>query len=380
MAAYVKRTQRRMGDVNKPLIIVYDALLSDSKIPVRGSKDGVQTMPAIITHDTFGQDAYARHFSSIGGTKDEAEAFLLGNQGPDPLFYSIANPLLSSVHRLGNIMHKEKPNEILVAFKQAIDALDEADRSVGRAYALGFLGHYVLDSTMHPLVYFHEFQLCDAGEPGLSRADGNEVHAVIESEYDEMVLTVKRGETVATFNPAVNILKGSDRMLRIVSLLYANMAFSVFGKIIPRNAFGDSVRCFRLVQHLFHSGSGVKREAIARIEELVRPYSFYRAMSHRADPGGNVRVRQPRARRLGEPLHAREIGRQLLGPLREGAAAFRRGELAVRRRRLQRGDGARHHARPQLLRRARRGEAARGGVRARVRQSAFSKNRGLIIS
>ena len=60
------------------------------------------------------------------------------------------------------------------------------------------------------------------------------------------------------------------------------MAFSVFGKIIPRNAFGDSVRCFRLVQHLFHSGSGVKREAIARIEELVRPYSFYRAMSHRA--------------------------------------------------------------------------------------------------
>ena len=177
MAAYVKRTQRRMGDVNKPLIIVYDALLSDSKIPVRGSKDGVQTMPAIITHDTFGQDAYARHFSSIGGTKDEAEAFLLGNQGPDPLFYSIANPLLSSVHRLGNIMHKEKPNEILVAFKQAIDALDEADRSVGRAYALGFLGHYVLDSTMHPLVYFHEFQLCDAGEPGLSRADGNEVHA-----------------------------------------------------------------------------------------------------------------------------------------------------------------------------------------------------------
>lgn len=65
----------------------------------------------------------------------------------------------------------------------------------GRAYALGFLGHYVLDSTMHPLVYFHEFQLCDAGEPGLSRADGNEVHAVIESEYDEMVLTVKRGET-----------------------------------------------------------------------------------------------------------------------------------------------------------------------------------------
>lgn len=131
------------------------------------------------------------------------------------------------------------------------------------------------------------------GEPGLSRADGSEVHAVIESEYDEMVLTVKRGETVATFNPAVNILKGSDRMLRIVSLLYANMAFSVFGKIIPRNAFGDSVRCFRLVQHLFHSGSGVKREAIGAHRGVGTPILVLPCDEPPRNPGGNVRVRQP---------------------------------------------------------------------------------------
>ena len=239
-------------------------------------------MPAIITHDTFGQDAYARQYSAIGATKDEVEAFLLGNQGPDPLFYSVANPLLSSVHRLGSLMHKEKPSEILAAFKQAIGALDDADTSIGRAYALGFLGHYVLDSTMHPLVYFNEYQLCDAGEPGLTRDDGNEVHAVIESEFDEMVLTAKRGETVATFNPAVNILKGSDHMLDAVSALYANVVFSVYGKVIPVGSFKGAVKCFRTVQHLFHSPNGVKREAIARVEELVRPYSFYRSMSHRA--------------------------------------------------------------------------------------------------
>lgn len=239
-------------------------------------------MPAIITHDAFGQDAYARQYAEIGSTKDEVEAFLLGNQGPDPLFYSVANPLLAPVHKLGSLMHHDKPTEVIAAFKQAVAALDEADRSIGRAYALGFLGHYVLDSTMHPLVYFHEYALCDAGEPGLSRKDGNEVHAVIESEYDEMVLTVKRGETVATFNPAANILKGSDHMLSIVSTMYANVVFSVYGKIVPVHAFGDAVKCFRLVQHLFHSTTGAKREAIARVEELVRPYSFYRAMSHRA--------------------------------------------------------------------------------------------------
>ena len=47
-------------------------------------------MPSIITHDTFGQDIYRDLFTSIGGSRDEAEAFLLGNQGPTPC--SIPSP------------------------------------------------------------------------------------------------------------------------------------------------------------------------------------------------------------------------------------------------------------------------------------------------
>ena len=58
-------------------------------------------MPALITHDFFGQDVYDRLFRDIGGTRDEAEAFLLGNQGPDPLFYAVADPRLREHNRLG---------------------------------------------------------------------------------------------------------------------------------------------------------------------------------------------------------------------------------------------------------------------------------------
>ena len=46
-------------------------------------------MPSLITHDFFGRDVYDRLFGTIGGSRDEAEAFLLGNQGPDPLFYAV---------------------------------------------------------------------------------------------------------------------------------------------------------------------------------------------------------------------------------------------------------------------------------------------------
>ena len=145
-------------------------------------------MPALITHDTFGRDVYDRRHSFIGGTRDEADAFLLGNQGPDPLFYSVLSPRLHAVHRLGNRMHNEKPSELLEAFKQSLFVLKEGERGIGRAYALGFLCHYLLDSTMHPFVFFQEYQACDAGEPGLDRSHGSEVHGVIESEFDELVL------------------------------------------------------------------------------------------------------------------------------------------------------------------------------------------------
>ncbi len=239
-------------------------------------------MPAIITHDTFGRETYDELHSLIGGSQDEVDAFLLGNQGPDPLFYSVTSRRLRSVHRLGSRMHCERPSELLVAFKQSLRLLDERDRRIGRAYALGFLCHYLLDSTMHPFVHWQEYEACDAGEPGLDRNDSHEVHAVIESELDELVLFVKRGETVATFNPSREILKADDHVLSVISKMYAYAAMTEFGLIIPEDAFEASVKRFRRIQALFHSRRGRKRDAIARAEELVRRYSFYRAMSPRA--------------------------------------------------------------------------------------------------
>lgn len=249
--------------------------------PARTS-DGDERMPAIITHDTFGQDAYDRLHTAIGTTKDEVEAFLLGNQGPDPMFYSIVDPMLTSVHHLGNDMHDRLPSELLFEFHRAADELHEADRPIGRAYAMGFLGHYMLDSSMHPLVYYWEHAICDAGVPGLTRADSGEVHAVIEREYDELVLTANRGETVETYNPSIEILRGSHRMLGIVSRMYTEVALRVYGLEIPINAFEESVLCFRMVQHLYYSPSGAKIEVLGSLEQLFRHYSIYRAMSHRA--------------------------------------------------------------------------------------------------
>ncbi|MEG0071891.1 MAG: peptidase [Raoultibacter sp.] len=238
-------------------------------------------MPAIMTHDFFGKDIYGELYTTIGGSRDESEAFLLGNQGPDPLFYSIISPRLKKFNRLGSTMHNEKPSELIFAMKQSLSVLDEDEAPIGRAYALGFLCHYTLDSAMHPLVFFNEYQACDAGVDDLSRTDGGEVHGVIESEFDEMVLFTKREETITTYAPSDNILHATDYVLSIISKMYAYLAVTVYGLFIPTNMFATAVKDFRVAQNVFYSPTGTKRNLIASLEERFRRYSFFRSMSHR---------------------------------------------------------------------------------------------------
>ena len=239
-------------------------------------------MPAIMTHDFFGKDAYSRLAHTIGSGQQQQFAFLLGNQGPDPLFYSVGNPTIKQFSKFGSTMHAIKTDELLVAFKEALMQLPDEERPLGRAYLLGFLCHYLLDSAVHPLVYANQYALCDAGVEGLTRKDGSEVHGVIESEFDEVLLYTRTGQTVATYAPEKEILRADDKTLNIIGKLYSYMAPRVFDVEMPADAFRKSVKCFRFIQGIFHSRSGRKRELIARIEELVRPYSFYRSMAHRA--------------------------------------------------------------------------------------------------
>ena len=239
-------------------------------------------MPAIITHDLFGEAVYEGDAYFIGIDPEQRFAFLLGNQGPDPLFYARANPSISEFALLGSIMHSRDTDKILMAFHDALDTLTPDEKPVGRAYLLGFLCHYLLDSTVHTLVYANQYALCDAGVEGLTRKNGNEIHAVIESEFDEVMLFKRTGKTVATFKPYKEILQANDETLTIIGKLYSYMAVMVFQRSMQIDVFRKSVKAFRLVQNVFYSRTGMKRSLLARVEELARPYSFYRSMSHRA--------------------------------------------------------------------------------------------------
>lgn len=173
-------------------------------------------MPAMLTHDQFGQDAYGMALEVTDlFTPDERDAFLLGNQGPDPLFYLLLLPPLDEFRVWGSRMHNERPSAVFCAMRQAVDGLPAEERKVGRAYLAGFTCHYLLDRAIHPLVYFWERGICQAGVSDLDSSDGNIVHAEIERDLDEMVLFAKRNQTIKSYRPYEQVLRGRDQMLAV---------------------------------------------------------------------------------------------------------------------------------------------------------------------
>ncbi|MFR5829022.1 MAG: zinc dependent phospholipase C family protein [Adlercreutzia equolifaciens] len=193
--------------------------------------------------------------------------------------------------------------------------LPAQERSVGRAYALGYVCHYLLDSTVHPLVISQVNALCAAGVEGLAAEDAHEVHAVIETELDELVLTAKRGETVATYHPATSVLRGRDSMLDTVGRLYATAIDDAFGLTMPKGMFKSAVRAERAAQRALYSPTGAKR-AVLSAGRLVPSHDRGQAWAaERAlPPSPTTTPLAPSSRGPNQP-------RQLLGSVRPGAQA-----------------------------------------------------------
>lgn len=242
-------------------------------------------MPAILTHHFFGQDALGAVASVLGFESfEEQDAFLLGNQGPDPLFYLVADPLLdASTHDLGEVMHHQRPTHLLLALRDALTNLSPSERHIGEAYAAGFLCHYLLDSTEHPFVFAWQYGLCDAGIDGLDRSDGGRVHAEIERDLDEAVLFAHKGVTIQEFLPWKECLRASNETLAVIDKLYSYVIRWVYGRSVPRHLYTHALMSLRCMQHLYWAPHSCKLDTITRLEHLFsnQRYSLYRAMSHR---------------------------------------------------------------------------------------------------
>lgn len=236
-------------------------------------------MPALITHRLFGEESIERLPEGIITTNDERTAFLLANQGPDPFFFRFRTPHIGACMELPRLMHRSRVSAQFGTFRSGVTHLLPADAGVGRAWTLGMLSHYVLDRNAHPFVYAQQWGIQEA-DPELTDA-GSQVHAVIESDLDVLMLQIKRGGSSVEAYPPVDELVTNARIDKVAGALTSFMAKRVYGMDIAANEYGGAVADMQLVYRLIEPAGSVRSDAIAKLEGLVKDYSLLQSLAHR---------------------------------------------------------------------------------------------------
>lgn len=236
-------------------------------------------MPAVITHHIFGEDIASELGDGMLGGEEELLAFLLANQGPDPLFarFSTTPGRARQCRQLAGQIQGGHVTRALLALRDGVNHLPPADEGVGRAFALGFLGHYALDRTAHPFVVAQQRALGSV-DADLARAEA-EVHALIESDLDTWILWERRRATVEE-RPAADNLMRTERIERVGGALLSQVALSVFGVPMGAGEYGRCVRDYELILRVIDPATSRRTRLLGSVERMVRGRSRIEANAH----------------------------------------------------------------------------------------------------
>ena len=236
-------------------------------------------MPALITHHLFGEESIDRLPQGVITSDEERIAFILGNQGPDPFFFHMLTPRISDCMSLAQVMHRSRMSRQFSCLRDGVSHLQPRDANLGRAFALGLLSHYVLDRNAHPFVYEQQFGIVES-DPELE-ASGSQVHAVLESDLDVLMLQLKRdGATVEDYPPAGEIVT-TDRINRVAGVLMSYVAGRVYGIDVPAGEYAGAVSDMQMLYRTIEPAGSAKTRAIALLEGLVHDYSLLDGLAHR---------------------------------------------------------------------------------------------------
>lgn len=114
-------------------------------------------MPDIITHYIFGLDTAQnlKHTPLYSYLKEHRDLFLIGLQGPDPIYYHHLRKKDTKSY-IASKMHTEKTGDFLISALCQIKKydLDSKEFCQGLSYLSGFICHYILDSMAHPYIFY----------------------------------------------------------------------------------------------------------------------------------------------------------------------------------------------------------------------------------
>lgn len=211
-------------------------------------------MPSTITHNYFAEDVLEKLDDSIKNKIiNNISTYKVFSNGPDPLFSYLGDKRYS---KFGHTMHREKTG---LFFKNVINYIKNnnlQNNSQVLAYLYGNITHYVLDSTIHPLVYYQTGRYIK-GRSDRKIYKGK--HSIMELTIDEYMIAIRNNIKNHKFKvhdfgiPKINI---SDELITLIEYCsYSTYEIKNIGKIMKK-----SIKTMRMIYKLFrYDRFGIKR-------------------------------------------------------------------------------------------------------------------------
>ena len=239
-------------------------------------------MPGFVTHYFFGIDSYKelKDKSLRKIISDNRYAYGLGLLGPD-LFYCFMPSNMGIKPNMGSILHKKKTGIFFRELINSVGMIDsERDLNTAIAYIEGFMGHYLLDTSMHPYVYSR------VGVKANNVTLG--VHFGLETDIDRKVLLLRKGKRLAEF-PDDALTDLNKREKNVISHILSAAIFSTYGIHITTRLIKAAMVSFSIERKFLTDRYNRKHKIISTIENTVLRFNFVSPLlandiTHTEDP------------------------------------------------------------------------------------------------
>ena len=244
-------------------------------------------MPSTYAHKHFGDRILRRDPPALKGlTPAQKELFFIGLHGPDILFYYKALTV-NRVNAVGFGQHEKPAAEFFGPAAALVRTMPVEDRGLSRAYLMGFLCHFALDSACHGYI---EQKIHVSGV----------THTEIEGEFDRSLL-VEAGRDPLREDLAAHIAPSAE----------AGAVIAPFFPGVTPEQVERSLRSMRFYNRLLVAPGGPKRALVNAVLKVTGNYKEMHGMLLNRQPNpacedSSLRLKKLMDRAVGECLRLTE--------------------------------------------------------------------------
>ena len=230
-------------------------------------------MAGFRTHYLFGWKTLQEFLpnSSEDFINQYSMSYQLGQQGPDIFYYYFPAHFFHKKN-IGLIMHNQST---MLYFENLMNSrnhfIHKADRAICDSYICGFIGHFTLDTTLHPYIHYRTNPHCKTDD----RFYRLGTHVLLESDLDKATLRHYMHLKPSQFSCADTIAV-SPHELYVISLLVYRALHKTFPEehisfFTVRNSFLST----RFINHYIMDRYGLKKKLVRRIDEFIFKHPFF---------------------------------------------------------------------------------------------------------